>query len=239
MASLRFAINPELNVSSLAERYRIDGRLQIADFLEGDTADRLHTLLRQRSDWLKVINSGAKLIELSRKTSRLLSPDQVQSLDDAVYSNARNGFQYRYETIRVPDDVELRKVNDDPLTSFALWMSSDEVSSFFRRITDAPIHFADAQATAYSPGDFLTGHDDEIADKHRHAAYVLGLNPIWRLEWGGLLLFHEHHQALAIPPRFNCLNLFRVGQMHSVSEVTRAAAYRRYSITGWLRTRGG
>jgi Rps23 Pro-64 3,4-dihydroxylase Tpa1-like proline 4-hydroxylase len=36
-------------------------------------------------------------------------------------------------------------------------------------------------------------------------------------------------------PSMNMLTIFRVGQTHSVSEVTRAAAYRRYSITGWLR----
>lgn len=43
------------------------------------------------------------------------------------------------------------------------------------------------------------------------------------------------HGAEALVPGFNRLNLFRVPQLHSVSEVTRASPYRRYSITGWLR----
>jgi Rps23 Pro-64 3,4-dihydroxylase Tpa1-like proline 4-hydroxylase len=60
---------------------------------------------------------------------------------------------------------------------------------------------------------------------------------MWRLEWGGLLLFHgsDGNVERGLVPAFNSLNLFAVPRMHSVSEVTRAAAYRRYSITGWLR----
>jgi Rps23 Pro-64 3,4-dihydroxylase Tpa1-like proline 4-hydroxylase len=38
-------------------------------------------------------------------------------------------------------------------------------------------------------------------------------------------------------PRFNTLTLFAVPQLHSVSMVTKSAAFRRYSITGWLRSR--
>ncbi|MFD1789097.1 2OG-Fe(II) oxygenase family protein, partial [Sphingomonas floccifaciens] len=64
------------------------------------------------------------------------------------------------------------------------------------------------------------------------------LTPQWRPEWGGLLLFHDDREvAHGFVPGFNTLNLFRVPQRHSVSEVTRAAPHRRYSITGWLRSR--
>jgi Rps23 Pro-64 3,4-dihydroxylase Tpa1-like proline 4-hydroxylase len=117
-------------------------------------------------------------------------------------------------------------------------MSSGDVRDFLRVVTGAEdIQYADAQATAYSPGDFLTGHDDAVTGKSRRAAYVFGLTPMWRLEWGGLLLFHgsDGNVERGLVPAFNSLNLFAVPRMHSVSEVTRAAAYRRYSITGWLR----
>ena len=42
--------------------------------------------------------------------------------------------------------------------------------------------------------------------------------------------------AEAWAPGFNTLALFAVPQRHSVSLVTPSAAYRRYSVTGWLRT---
>ena len=100
------------------------------------------------------------------------------------------------------------------------------------------IDFADAQATAFAPGDLLTGHDDVVDGRKRHAAYVFGLNPTWRAEWGGLLLFHrENGRVDGYTPSFNTLDIFRVGQMHSVSEVSRATPFRRYSVTGWLRSR--
>lgn len=42
-------------------------------------------------------------------------------------------------------------------------------------------------------------------------------------------------EVTAVAPAFNRLNLLRVPRRHSVTEVTRAAAYRRYALTGWLR----
>lgn len=65
----------------------------------------------------------------------------------------------------------------------------------------------------------------------------MGLTPNWRVEWGGLLLFHDtdgHIRGLA--PRFNCLNMFGLPVMHSVSQVTPFAGGVRYAVTGWLRT---
>ena len=73
--------------------------------------------------------------------------------------------------------------------------------------------------------------------KDRIAAYVFGMTPRWRPEWGGLLLFHGENEASVSGnvPRYNTLDLFKVPQRHSVSIVTPAAPTRRYAITGWLR----
>lgn len=215
-----------------------DGFVSIPDILDPDYARYLHTILLRREDWVQAINSGEKLVELDRPTRQNMRQEQVAQLDNAVFASARYDFQYRYETIRVPDGQHDRRASDDPLAEFAHWWSSGEARAFLREVCGMPsIKFADAQATAYSPGDFLTEHDDEVEGKNRLAAYVLGLTPKWRLEWGGLLVFHpeDDDNARALVPGFNRLNLFRVPKSHSVSEVSRAAAYRRYSITGWLR----
>jgi Rps23 Pro-64 3,4-dihydroxylase Tpa1-like proline 4-hydroxylase len=233
-----FALNPALDATALARRFARDGRVRIADLLSRETAEALHAGLRGRGDWRHVVNSGAKVIELSRAARADMTEAQRRQLDDAVYAAARTGFQFRYETLRVPDGDAERRQGDDPLFAFADWFSQGAARDLLRRITATPqIDFADAQATAFAPGDFLTGHDDVVDGRKRHAAYVLGLNPIWRPEWGGLLLFHDADGLVGQAPAFNTLDVFRVGQLHSVSEVTRAAAYRRYSITGWLRSR--
>lgn len=241
--TLTFTLSPKLDTDALASQFALQGRVRVHGFLKDDCAEALRVMLRQREDWVQVINSGEKLVELDRTTRAGLAPDQSAALDTAVYAGARKGFQYRYESLRVPDEEAARAKSEDPLAAFASWMSQGPARDFLRKVIGAPeVSFADAQATAYAPGDFLTGHDDAFPGKHRHAAYVLGLNPVWRLEWGGLLLVHKtldkaEDSADALMPCFNTLDLFRVGQMHSVSEVTRAAAYRRYSITGWLRER--
>lgn len=235
----RFALNPALDARELARAYARDGLVSVPAILDPDCAAALHAMLRGRSDWLQVIGGAEKLVELDRETRGALSAEQQAQLDQAVYAGARAGFQFRYEAIRVPDDEAARRASDDQLAAFARWWSGGEVRDFFRTVTgDAGIAFADAQATAYSPGDFLTGHDDDFPGKNRLAAYVLNLTPQWRMEWGGLLAFHDDgaSQAHALMPDFNRLNLFRVPQRHSVTEVTRAAAFRRYAITGWLRT---
>jgi SM-20-related protein len=224
--------------AALAEAYARDGIVRIPGALSEKLATALHNQLRERSDWLQVFNSGDKLFELSRDIRRDLPAAKQAELDEAIYAEARTGFQYRYETIRVPDSRAEREASRDPLFAVAQSLSTEPVLSELRRITAASdINYADAQGTAYSPGDFLTGHDDNFEGKNRRAAYVLSLTPVWRVEWGGLLLMHGEGDAPARAwlPGMNLMTIFRVGRTHSVSEVTRAAAYRRYSITGWLR----
>lgn len=224
--------------ATLRDQYRTQGIVRIPAFLAGERATELHRQLRDRGDWLQIFNSGDKLFELDRVARSSLDEVRQAALDQAIYAGAKEGFQYRYETIRVPDEEAERKRSSDPLAHLALELSSGAMRALFRDITGEPeISFADAQATAFSPGDFLTGHDDRFAGKNRRAAYVLSLTPVWRIEWGGLLIVHgeDGEAARAYPPMMNLLTLFRVPLMHSVSEVTRAAAYRRYSVTGWLR----
>ncbi|KLI65168.1 proline hydroxylase [Aurantiacibacter marinus] len=228
-----------MDAAALAGEYARTGRVTIAPFVQPDQAQALYQLLRERTDWQQVINSGAdKIFEFDRTAQAGLDAPQKEALDQAVYAGARHDFQFRYETLRVPDDDTVRAASDDLVFAFARFLSHGPARELLRFITgDAAIAFADAQATAYAPGDFLTRHDDDVAGKHRSAAYVMSLNPQWRIEWGGLFLMHDAdgHGADAIVPGFNRLNLFAVPQMHSVSEVTRATPYRRYSVTGWLR----
>ena len=226
------------DVAAFTRDYHMHGHVHIPRLLVEDDAVALHQWLRQQREWRQVLTTSSGYAELDRSTRAALGADQAKALDDAVYAQARTGFQYRYETLRVPDSAADRIADENPVAQFAQWLSVGEGRDFLRAITGADdIEFADAQATAYSPGDFLTGHDDQIAGKARRSAYVFGLTPTWRLEWGGLLLFHgaDGHVQRGLMPMMNSLNLFAVPQMHSVSEVTRAAAYRRYAVTGWLR----
>lgn len=234
-----FRLNPALDHAALAETFAATGQVQIRDLLHPDDAAALHAEMRRREDWKQIVNSGGKVFDLDRPTRAAMSPEQREALDQAVYAGAREGFQHRYEAIRVPDAAAEREASSDLFAKFALWLSGGQTREFLRRLIGRPeLDFADAQATAYSPGDFLTAHDDAVEGKGRLAAYVFGLTPQWRAEWGGLLLFHDGEGDIArgLTPRFNALNLFAVPQLHSVSMVTRSAPFRRYAVTGWLRS---
>lgn len=234
---LAFNLNPDLDIPALARSYAEAGRVRVHDFLARDGLIEFYENLSTRDDWWHLMNTADGVIELDRTTREAMSPDAHAALDEEVHAIARHAFQYRYEGLRVPDGEEAG--DDDPLDAFAELMGSEPMLDLLRAITGATdLAFTDGQATAYGPGDFLTCHDDDVAGKNRLAAYVFGMTPHWRVEFGGLLMFHEDGGACVTGhvPRFNSLDLFRVPRLHSVSMVTPAAPGRRYSVTGWLRS---
>lgn len=232
-----FALAPDLDVESLAAEFRQHRRVRIQPFLTDEAAHALLDHIRSREDWRLVVNAGEKVFEIDRPGQRAMSGEQWRQLDRLVADAAAKGFQFRFETIRVPDEEEERWARGSLLDRFALFMSSPAVIDTFRQITGAAdIAFADAQATSYSAGHFLTAHDDAVAGKGRRAAYVLGLTERWSADLGGLLQFHDASGSVEpAVPAFNALNLFSVPQVHSVSPVALAATHPRVSVTGWLR----
>jgi Rps23 Pro-64 3,4-dihydroxylase Tpa1-like proline 4-hydroxylase len=234
-----FRINQAHDPNELALAFKAKGRLHIPDFLEPEDAERLLDFIRTAETWRLVFNSGEKALELDRAAQAGLTSDQKRQFDEAVYAKARYGFQYRYETLRVPDPEAERRCRGTILDHFALFLSEEPALSFFRTLLGEPmLTFADAQATAYGPGHFLTAHDDDVSGKNRKAAFVMNLSRQWSLDWGGLLAFHNGADAIAeaFIPTFNSLNLFAVPQVHSVTMVAPFVPRRRYSVTGWLRT---
>jgi Rps23 Pro-64 3,4-dihydroxylase Tpa1-like proline 4-hydroxylase len=125
------------------------------------------------------------------------------------------------------------------LATIVEFVNSPQVLDFVRGVTSLDaIAWADAQATLYRPGDFLTLHDDRTGGHKRMAAYVLNMTPSWRAEWGGILQFLDEAGNIdeGYVPAFNALNLFRVPMLHSVSQVAIFGGLR-YSITGWFHAR--
>ncbi len=234
-----FALNAALEPEALAKRFAERGRIQIMDFLDPPAATMLHDHLARHPDWRHVINSGTKVFETESASIEAMRREERETLDKAIMTAAVQGFQFRYDTIRIADEPEERGRSATLLDDFASFMSSPETLEFIRRITGrSEIVFADAQATRYRSGDFLTRHDDNVAEKNRSLAYVMAVSRDWRPEWGGLLLFNDADGNVidTIVPRFNALSLFTVPQPHSVSYVAPYAGGVRLSVTGWLRS---
>ena len=234
-----FRLNPRLDPAQLATTYARDGRVRIEGLLEEDAVAELRAHLDSHDQWWHLICTADGIEEIDRRTRARMSAKRLSALESEVHLAARRGFTYRYEALRVPDEEEDLETGDDPLTAFARLMSSEPMLAMLRQVTGCTgLSFTDGQATAYGHGDFLTCHDDDVAGKNRLAAYVFGMTPGWRPEWGGLLLFHadDDRSVTGHVPLYNCLDLFSVPQRHSVSSVTPAAPHRRFAVTGWLRS---
>jgi Rps23 Pro-64 3,4-dihydroxylase Tpa1-like proline 4-hydroxylase len=238
MTQAPFVLHSSIDVDRLRASFARERRVQITPFLDEEGAFALYNHLLGREDWRLVLNAGPKVYEIDRLGQAALTGEQRAELDRRVANAAKKGFQYCFENIRVPDEAKARQTSNSLLDQFAAFMSTPPVLDLLRLITGAAdIAFADAQATSYSAGNFLTAHDDDVEGKNRRAAYVYGLTQDWQAEWGGLLLFHDAGGDIerGYTPRFNSLNIFSVPQLHSVSYVSRVAPEPRLSVTGWLR----
>lgn len=235
-----FRLADDLAVEAAQRRFAETGRAQLGPFLAPADAEALRDELLAEQAWREVFALGDKLYEIARGDQGSIPADARRTIDDAISERARTGFQYRYESLRVPDEVAERAAMPGLLARFAEFMASAGVLDLLRSMTGArDIDFADAQATWYRSGDFLTAHHDAVEGKGRRVAYVFGLTPVWRPEWGGLLLFHDAQGDVAagLTPRMNTLNLFAVPQEHSVSQVASYVTEPRLGVTGWLRAR--
>jgi len=234
--SAPFVINPDLDLAPIRETYDREGRVRIYNFLS-EGAPELYDHLNERADWIHLITTDEDRLELGPEEKAEIGKRRWARIEAATHERVRRDFQYRYYGLRVPTPKE-EKRRTDLVTEFARLMRSEPMLDLLRAVTghDA-VTFTDGQATAYDVGDFLTGHDDDVRGKNRLAAYVYGLTPYWRIEYGGLLLFHGESDRTVEGqvPRFNTLDLFKVPRQHSVSMVTPAAPHRRFTITGWLR----
>ncbi|WP_420136998.1 2OG-Fe(II) oxygenase, partial [Sphingomonas sp.] len=205
-----FRLHPAIDPAALRAQFAETGIVQIDPFLPDALVRGLAENLSNRRDWKWIFNNGEKVYELPRQGSDALTAEQEARLRGAIVAQARDDFQFCFESVRVPDARHARD-RSDTLHAFAEFMCGATVMELIRHVTDvAAVSFADAQATLYRPGDFLTAHDDVVPGKQRHAAYVMGLTEHWRAEWGGLLLFHDEHGDVrrGFTPRANVLTLF-------------------------------
>ena len=236
-----FELDPLADLPAHAAAFAQHGRVQVPRALVGDGARQMHRHLAEELDWTLIFNHGDQLYELDAAARARPDARQSEDLVRAAQNSARRGFQYLFENARVADSRAARAAAPGLLARFAEFLNEAPFLDFARRVTGCPeITFADAQATCYREGHFLTTHDDLVEGKNRVAAYVFGFTPRWRAEWGGQLQFVSDAGGTVEGwvPRFNVLNLVRVPQPHLVSSVTPLAGAdaARYSVTGWLRS---
>ncbi|MDO1557934.1 2OG-Fe(II) oxygenase family protein [Brevundimonas sp. 2R-24] len=234
-----FKVDPGLNPHELAPVFRRFGRMHIPGILDAPSAQRLGQGLLTAQGWSRAVHvdegRDVDFADFDEATD-----EERAAVEAATYAAARDEFRYMFDTIRLSEPPEGAPPVDPLLEAAAAFLRGPEFLAFIRALTgdERPV-YADAMATRYLPGHFLTAHDDRADHLDRLYAYVLNLTPRWRADWGGVLLFldEEDHVEEGYVPVFNSLNIFRVPQRHAVSLVAPFAGGPRLAITGWIRAR--
>lgn len=232
-------VNPDIDTVALAKRFALNGRVQVLNVLTAASADVLHDLLATKTPWGFAWQAGLDGPHAIRAAD--LTAERRRTMGQAV-GRAMAGGDYafcyaQYPMLKAyqegwapggPHELLLEHVNDQPFLSLS------------RAVTGlSELVKADAQATLFGPGHFLSTHDDTgEKTEGRRIAYVLSMCRVnWRPDWGGQLLFLDDSDDVTAGtnPRFNTLNLFAVPRRHAVSAVAPYAPLARYALTGWLR----
>jgi Rps23 Pro-64 3,4-dihydroxylase Tpa1-like proline 4-hydroxylase len=228
------AINPDEVHKAFAEH----GFAHISGVLPPENAQRIHKGLLEQTPWNLVFNQDSKHFDMSEEQLRTLQKQDLNRLQQAIFAQAEQGFQYSYHNYPIHDAIKAGQNEGHILHTLYEWLNSDEFLQFARVATGFDdISFVDAQATRYSPGQFLCTHDDILEGKNRRAAYIFNFTPNWKVDWGGYLqlLDDSGNVRVGLPPTFNALNIIKIPQRHNVSFVTPFAGGIRLSVSGWFR----
>lgn len=234
----KFKLSKDLDIDSLHDSFMQTGKIHIPDILQSESANIIYELLKQQEDWNFVYNLSGKHIDANAKDISSWTKQDQAKLLSLIHGQASTGFQYKYQSIPIYDIYHQNLLPGHIFNSIFEFINGSDFLHFVRTVTnETSISFADAQATKFLTGDFLTKHNDDVAGKNRKVAYVLNFSKDWRPDWGGALQFFdkEGHIDAAYTPAYNALNLFTVPMDHSVGYVAPFAGLPRLSITGWLR----
>jgi SM-20-related protein len=230
--------NPAVDVEAAARVFALRGRVRIAEVLTPSSAARLHGCLLAEVPWRLTYNEGDKNLFLDVAALEELGEQRRHELVQGVLWRAQHHFQYLFRSYPM---VTAYLKGEDPelfLHYVFEWLNDARTLEVMRRITGIDtLRKANAQATLYRPGHFLTRHDDSgYPEQHRRVAYVLNMTRGWRADWGGQLQFLNAADEVEETwmPGYNSLALFTVPTPHVVSYVAPFAKEPRYAITGWL-----
>lgn len=236
---MNLALAKHKNKAQMAKQYREKGFVKVQDALTESTLNTLHEFIASQEQWNLVFNHQGSHQDLNNLEVVNWSLSKKKDLENIIFQQASNDFQYFYETIPIYDIFHKNMLPGHFFNDIVLFLNTDETLDFFREILDAPeITFMDAQITRFSAGHFLNTHNDDVANKNRVAALVINLTENWRADWGGALhlLDDEKQIKQSFLPSFNEINIFKVPLDHYVGYVSPFAQNSRLSITCWLRS---
>lgn len=238
-----FAIDPAVDVAAVRATLARQRFAQVENVLRPDAAEALWQVLRHQTPfglaWAGDGQPGGQHVR--HETMRTLPPQQKAGFGSAAASAAGGGrFAFLYGQYPLVEAYKEQWHPGHPLYQLLEEINGPEAVAFARAVSGRDdLIRADAQASLYAGGHFLTDHDDLGGSEGRVMAYVLNMAKDWKPDWGGYLNFLDErgNVVAGFMPRFNTLNLFMVPMRHHVTLVPPFAPVGRLAITGWFRDR--
>ena len=232
-------LNSALDIDALARRYREHGVVQVPDVFDETSAEQLHTVLTGSIPWrVLYTDESNRPVHHAQDEIRQMDPERFRQIMTDVLKRAQRNIGYNYLTYPMIEAYLAGWDEGHSIHRLTEFVNSDPFLALARRVTGVDeITKAEAHATAYAPGHFLTRHVDDGHGQHRRAAYVMGMTKDWQPDWGGLLLFLDDDQNVeaGFTPRFNTLTVFDISRLHTVTQVSSFAGKVRTSVAGWFR----
>jgi Rps23 Pro-64 3,4-dihydroxylase Tpa1-like proline 4-hydroxylase len=219
-------------------RLRAYGRVQIPDILEPTYAEQIQAVLAEEKEWSLAYQSDGKAERIEPAAYAAMNPEDRAGFIARIARDACGHFAYIYENYSMVERYDDPAREDHVLRRLVDVFYHEPILDFIRRLTgDTRIARVRIQATRYLPGHFLKCHDDTGYDEQqRRYAFVFNFARRWQADWGGLLHFLDGDGRVvdSFVPRYNSLSLFKVPQLHCVSQVAAWAEEARYGLTGWF-----
>lgn len=236
---MKLTLAKQTNKEQLATQYQQQGFVKVTNALTESTLSTLHDFINEQAQWNLALNHHGKHQDFNNLEVAKWPDEKKRQLEEVVFSQASDGFQYLYEAIPIYDIFHQNLMPDHFFNDIVRFLNTEATLDFFREILAAPhITFMDAQLTRFSAGHFLNTHNDDVNDKNRVAALVINLTKQWRADWGGALHLLDDEQQIeqSFLPSFNEINIFKIPRDHYVGYVSPFATGKRLAITCWLRS---
>lgn len=231
-------INDSIDLAQARANLQRNGRVQIADYLQAQAAERLHRCLAHEVPWTLALrdDAGARTVA-NAQYAAMPEAQRLEILQQVADSARGGGYRFAYDSYMMVSAYKERRDPGLMLHGVLELFNSPQYIAFVQAMTgDAGIRRVNAQATRYRAGHFLRYHTDAESQEGRRHAYVLNLSREWNADWGGLLQFIDEDGRIVdtFLPRWNSLSLFEVPAGHAVSLVAPWADGERLAITGWF-----
>lgn len=218
---MKYKINKELNLKTLAAAFKKAGRVQVKDALEDKSADTLSETIEKKAIWLSVFLDGEKARAVSGQQAKSLTNRRQRDMMQKIYFQARDSFQYVHFECpldKIPDSQE-----PDGLKDADVFFKSDGFRDFLRGVAGVKTgELEDVRARWLQREQFMT--DSALATNLPDCKlwFSMDVTRKWRPHWGGHLNFLDSDGEIeqAWSPGFNRLNIYAGGTRHSISYVT-------------------